>query len=160
MRSTTPSDITTLESLSPPYHSDLSSPHCDSSATSNNKSSEDHKSSTSAQGEQYEIQQASSEVKLQNQSTTTVVNELEQMRRERALPSHVTTPGYKLVIDNIDSTVKPRYMREDAQNESVYTMCKFTQLKTVLISLLFQIALLQVQKTFIASFQRPTITKF
>ena len=32
----------------------------------------------------------------------------------------VTTPGYKLVMDNIDSTVRPRYMREDAQNQSLH----------------------------------------
>lgn len=31
-----------------------------------------------------------------------------------------TTPGFKLVIDNVDSTVKPRYMREDAQNLSLH----------------------------------------
>lgn len=32
----------------------------------------------------------------------------------------ITTPGFKLVMDNIDSTVRPRYMREDAQNQSLH----------------------------------------
>ena len=32
----------------------------------------------------------------------------------------LTIPGCKLVIDNIDKTVKPHYMREDAQNQSIH----------------------------------------
>ena len=34
-------------------------------------------------------------------------------------------PGMKLVIDNIDSTIKPRYQRVDSQNKSLH-MCKYT----------------------------------
>lgn len=119
VRPTTPSDIT-LESCSPSHSrsDDLSSPECDSLTTSNSKSSENCKSSTSSQAEQPEIRKVSSEVEPQSQSTTTV--EPEQIQREHVLPSHLTTPGYKLVIDNIDSTVKPRYMREDAQNQSLH----------------------------------------
>ena len=116
VRPTTPSDIT-LES-SPSRSDNLSSPECDSSTTSNNKSSEDYKSSMSSQGEQPEMQKVSSEVNPQSQPTTIV--EPEQMQKEHVLPSHFTTPGYKLVIDNIDSTVKPRYMREDVQNQSLH----------------------------------------
>lgn len=32
----------------------------------------------------------------------------------------VITVGFKLVMDNIDSTVRPRYMHEDAQNQSLH----------------------------------------
>ena len=117
VRPTTPSDITS-ESISSPSHSDsLSSPECDSAITSNNKYSEDRKSTTPSQGQQPKMQNVSSEVEPQSQSTTTV--EPQQMQRECALPSHLT-PGYKLVIDNIDSTVNPRYMLEDAQNQSLH----------------------------------------
>ena len=34
--------------------------------------------------------------------------------------SHLTTPGFKFVIDNIDSSVKPRYMSENSQNQSLH----------------------------------------
>lgn len=119
VRPPTPSDIT-IESLSssPSVSDDLSSPECDGSSTSD-KSSEDRESFVSSQGEPPATRQkVSSKIKPPSQSTTTV--ESEQMQRECVLPSHSTTPGYKLVIDNIDSTVKPRYMREDVQNESLH----------------------------------------
>lgn len=55
------------------------------------------------------MQLLSSHIEPQGQSMTTA--EPEQMQREEcALPSHLTTPGIKLVIDNIASTVKPRHM--------------------------------------------------
>ena len=123
VRPNTPFDIT-IESFSSPSHSlstnDPSSPECGSSAMSNtSKSSDNYQSSTSSRGGQPEMQLTPSQIEPQSQSVNTV--ELEQMQREGyALPSHLTTPGYKLVIDNIDSTVKPRHMREDAQNQSLH----------------------------------------
>ena len=45
----------------------------------------------------------------------------EKEQRETLKPqSHLTTPGCKFVIDNIDSTVKPRYMREISQIQSLH----------------------------------------
>ena len=34
--------------------------------------------------------------------------------------SHRVAPGFKLVIDNIDKNVKPRYMRIDSQTQSLH----------------------------------------
>lgn len=34
--------------------------------------------------------------------------------------SHCVSPGFKLVIDNIDKNVKPRYMRLDSQTQSLH----------------------------------------
>ena len=32
----------------------------------------------------------------------------------------VTTPGFKFVVDNVDSKISPRFMREDAQSQSLH----------------------------------------
>ena len=56
-------------------------------------------------------------------SPVKTMKESEKEQTETLTPqSHLTTPGCKFVIDNIDSTVKPRYMREDSQNQSLHYM--------------------------------------
>lgn len=47
--------------------------------------------------------------------------EEDQLQTETHSPSsRLTTHGFKFVIDNIDSTVKPHYMREDSQHQSLH----------------------------------------
>ena len=60
---------------------------------------------------QTDLQQPSSPLQAPKQQAPEAMDDSEVTHVHR-----VTTPGYKLVLDNIDSTLRPRYMCEDAQN--------------------------------------------
>ena len=102
------SDVHSLSSShSHSYLNDLSTIHPDNSTTT--KSELSRISSSLSPNEKH-----------LTSSPVMTMKESEKEQTETLTPqSHLTTPSCKFVIDNIDSTVKPRYMREDSQNQSL-----------------------------------------
>lgn len=75
-------------------------------------------SSISSTLSQLEPNMASSPAKLQPECSNNLSQPEKSQNEPYSEPS--VCPGVKLVLDNIDSTVKPRYQRLDSQNKSLH----------------------------------------